>query len=154
MAVGAPLNNNNAEKWTYELALELFSRAFELSEDKELYSVGKESIEGFRYDFIGELVNELKKEYKHVGRVHSHLLSRDLPGRFEDLKTEWEDLKSVMETNCYSNTKKGIINTAVGIINLKSNHKWTDRSTNDVSLTHNNIFESINLDVTENNSPD
>ena len=34
-----------------------------------------------------------------------------------------------MERNCYSNTKKGIIKEATGIVNLKSNHKWTDRQT-------------------------
>ena len=42
-------------------------------------------------------------------------------------------IKEDIETNCYSNTKKGIINTAVGIVNLKSNYNWTDRLQNDVT---------------------
>lgn len=131
---GAPLENTNAEKWNYDDALELYSRAFELSENKEIYVVSKEEVLGYRYDFIGELIKELKSEYKDTGRVYHQLLSRDLPSRFEDLKTQWEDLKSVMETNCYSNTKKGIINTAVGIINLKSNHDWKDRTAIDSTV--------------------
>ena len=124
---GAPLENNNAEKWTYEDALELYSRAFELTEEKEIYYLGKEEVIGYKYDFIGELIKDLKKEFKDKGRVYHQLLSRDLPDRFKDLKTEWDELKEVMESNCYSNTKKGIINTAVGIINLKSNHNWKDK---------------------------
>lgn len=124
---GAPLENTNAEKWNYEDALELYSRAFELTEEKEIYYLGKEEVIGYKYDFIGELIKDLKKEFKDKGRVYYQLLSRDLPDRFKDLKTEWDELKEIMESNCYSNTKKGIINTAVGIINLKSNHNWKDK---------------------------
>ena len=39
-------------------------------------------------------------------------------------------LKTQLEANCFTDTKKGIINTAAGIINLKSNYGWTDRVDN------------------------
>lgn len=151
---GAPLENTNAEKWTYEDALELYSKAFDLSEDTEWYVVGKESLEGYKYDFIGELIDALRIEYKALNKkVYRRLISDHLPDRFPEFKSEYNELKEKMEINCYSNTKKGIINTAAGIINLKSNHHWKDRSSNEVEVTEKRIFESIDLDVKEDNSP-
>ena len=125
---GAPLNNNNAEKpWTFDEALELYARAFELSEEIETFIVNKEEVEGFKYDFIGEVVKTLRKEYKGKRTIYRKLLNTGLPEKFPDLKSQWEELKEDLETNCFSNTKKGIINTAAGIINLKSNHNWKDK---------------------------
>ena len=36
-------------------------------------------------------------------------------------------MKNNCEANCFNNIKKENINTAAGIINLKSNHGWSDR---------------------------
>ena len=35
-----------------------------------------------------------------------------------------------LESNCYTNGKRGIIKEASSIMNLKSNHRWTDRLDN------------------------
>ncbi len=40
-------------------------------------------------------------------------------------------MKRNCEANCFSNIKKENINTGAGIMNLKSNHGWTDRVQND-----------------------
>lgn len=101
----ALLNNNNAEKYTHKQAEELLLQALELSNDLE-------------YDFIGEIA----RQQKVTRRLYDHLITR-----FPDLRELFEMMKSNLEANCYENTKKNKINTAVGIINLKSNHKWNDR---------------------------
>jgi hypothetical protein len=130
--MAAPLDNDNAEKWTLDDAIALFEEAFILSEEKESYLVGKETIEGWKHDFIGELIDSLRVKYKDTNKkIYRKLLASHLPSRFEQLTHRWEDLKEKMEVNCYSNTKKGIINTATGIINLKSNHNWKDRTSNE-----------------------
>lgn len=105
----ALMNNNNAEKYTYKQAEELLSQAVELSYDLE-------------FDFIGEIA----KVQKVTRRLYDHLITR-----FPELRELFEMMKSNLEANCYENTKKNKINTAAGVINLKSNHKWTDR--NDVT---------------------
>jgi hypothetical protein len=130
--------NNNAEVWALEDADKLFDRAFEMVEDEELYIVaGGIKVDGYKHDFIGTIVRELREEYKNFGKVGRKLLSDDLPNRFPHLKDRYNALLSELETNCYENTKKGKINTAIGIVNLKSNHKWTDRteSKNDNTTT-------------------
>lgn len=123
MGVGAPIGNTNAEKWTFELSENLLDKAIEMTEDLEVYIVGTGinamRVEGYKYDFIGELAREFK--------VYHELITRDIPNRFPELKPKVNYLITLLESNCYSNTKKGLINTATGIINLKSNHKWTDR---------------------------
>ena len=127
MGAGPPKGNKNAEKWTFEKSKELLERAIDLANEKETitkYS-GKEkrTIEAYKYDFIGEVACELD--------TYHHNITRDIPNRFPELKTLVGKLVNLMERNCYSNTKKESINTAVGIVNLKSNHKWTDRVQND-----------------------
>jgi len=42
-------------------------------------------------------------------------------------------MKNNCEANCFNNIKKENINTAAGIINLKSNHGWSDRIQQDVT---------------------
>ena len=37
------------------------------------------------------------------------------------------------ETNCFRNAKKGKIKEATAIVNLKSNHGWTDRTRTELS---------------------
>jgi hypothetical protein len=46
-----------------------------------------------------------------------------------------------LEANCYYNTKKGLIREATGIVNLKSNHKWTDRSQTDLTSDNKPILQ-------------
>lgn len=109
MSVGAPENNTNAEKWTLEQATELFQNALIKSTEKQ-------------YDFIGEVARDLG--------VYRDLFGY-LSDKFSELKPLHKLILSNLEANCFSHTKKGDINTAVGIVNLKSNHKWTDRVQND-----------------------
>lgn len=121
--IGAPYGNKNAEKWSFRKAIQLYKDAIKLSREIETFVIkindkGKE-VTGYKYDFIGEISGEL-------GTYHQ-LITRDLPKRFPTLKRLSNELISNLERNCYSNTKKGIIKEATGIVNLKSNHKWTDR---------------------------
>jgi hypothetical protein len=127
--MGAPIGNTNAEKWSLEESTKLLDRLLKAANDKDYYQIGTginaSMIEGYKFDFIGELSLEFE--------VYHHLITRDIPKRFPELRPTVDLLISLMERNCYSNTKKGIINTAVGIVNLKSNHKWTDRVSNDLT---------------------
>ena len=106
MGAGAPKYNTNAEKWTEEKAINLF--------DDAIKKASKES----NYDFIGEVARDLGV-YREIFVY--------LKDKFTSCKDKYKLLVSNLEANCYSHTKKGDINTAVGIINLKSNHGWTDR---------------------------
>ncbi|KKM03123.1 hypothetical protein LCGC14_1777540 [marine sediment metagenome] len=109
--MAAPKGNTNAEKWTEELSHKLLDKALELCNQKD----GSE----YKYDFIGEIARELNTYHENIT---IHLLSR-----FPSLSDKVKLLKANMECNCYSNTKKGNIKEAIGIVNLKSNHHWTDR---------------------------
>lgn len=124
--MAAPFNNKNAEKWTLRKAIKLYHDALKLSSKEETMKVTKGSevrtITGYKFDFIGEIATEL-------GTYHE-LISRDLPNRFPCLVRLKNQLVRTLERNCYSNTKKGFIKEATGLVNLKSNHKWTDRIDN------------------------
>lgn len=111
MGAGAPKENTNAEKWTIEQAKELFDKSLDLS-------LGKE------YDFIGEIARDLGT-YREIFTY--------LVDKFPELKETHKIILSNLEANCFSHTKKGTINTAVGIVNLKSNYNWTDRQQTDVT---------------------
>ena len=105
---GAPEGNQNAVKWTFEEAEKLMLQAVELSKDK-------------KYDFIGEVAKDLD--------TNRHKL-KALYEKFPELKEHFNAIKANCETNCYANGKNGKINTAMAIVNLKSNHGWTDRVDN------------------------
>ena len=108
MGAGAPKGNKNAEKWTLEKGVELLQECVEISEDQELDC----------NDFIGEVAQA-------AGTTRQPL---DYLGeKFEECKELLNRVKSNCEANCFRNAKKGSINSALGIINLKSNHGWTDR---------------------------
>lgn len=138
--------NNSAEIWTLEDAEELFDKALSMVDNEELYIIaGGIKTDGYKYDFIGELVRDLKNEYKDK-KVYRYLLNTHLLNKYPHLKRRYEELVNTLETNCYFNTKKGIINTAVGIVNLKSNHKWTDRvdnTTKDNEIQPSNVIVSF-----------
>lgn len=99
------MDNLNAEKYPEEKALELFSKALDMSVNN-------------KYDFIGEIARDLS--------VTRNLFNQ-LAKKFPKFKVVENQIISNLEANCFMHTKKGDINTAAGIINLKSNHGWTDR---------------------------
>lgn len=97
--------NKNAEKIIESDALNILNDLFELSLDSQ-------------YDFIGEIVR--------VQGIRRSQLTY-LTNKFESCKSIYVDILSNLESNCFGNAKKGTIKEATAIINLKSNHKWTDR---------------------------
>ena len=99
-------DNKNAEKWTLEEATKLFTDAYELSKTND-------------YDFIGEIARELNT-YREIFVY--------LNDKFSDLNGLHKKILSNLEANCFSHGKAGKINTAMAIVNLKSNYKWTDRA--------------------------
>ena len=121
--MGAPNENTNAEKWTLEKAKELFDNCLKTAKDKELDC----------NDFIGEVAQANDTTLYQLDYLRE---------KYTELETIYKQIKYNCEANCFANAKKGKIVPSLGIINLKSNHGWTDRveSTN----TNNNI----NTDVT------
>jgi len=135
--MAAPKNNKNAEKWTIEEATELMDSALELSMKKE----GNDYI----YDFIGEIARDLR-QYKELFGY--------LSDKFKGLEVTHNKIVSNCESNCFYNGKKSNIVPSMAIMNLKSNHGWTDRSENININTHkfkgaNVIIKSIGLDPKE-----
>lgn len=112
--------NKEAEKWTKELAIELFDDAIALTKGNE-------------FDFIGEVA---KAQNTYID-LYDYLVEK-----FPDLRHKKTELKRNCEAACFANGKKGRINTAMAIVNLKSNHGWTDR---------NNIVESNDITVSTKN---
>lgn len=124
----AMVGNNNAEKWNKEASIKLFEDAIELTNKQEDFIVSGKTVKGYSYDFIGEIARELGTYHEKF----NHLLER-FPNELETLNKQ---LRNNIEQNCYSNTKRGIIKEATGIVNLKSNWKWTDRVENENKNTH------------------
>lgn len=117
--VGAPYGNKNAEKWPLKKAVALFKDAIKLTQEKETVKIQGNKVEGYKYDFIGEIARELGT-FHHV---FAHLVKR-----YPALQRLKDEMDNNIQSNCYYNTKKGIIREATGIVNLKSNWQWTDRS--------------------------
>ena len=113
------IGNKNAEKYNKEAAIEIFEKAIEMTNEKESVKVNGMEFQAYKYDFIGEIAGELNT-FKDI---FNHLLKRFK----DDLKTLDKQLHTNIERNCYWNGKKGAIKEASAIMNLKSNHKWTDR---------------------------
>lgn len=134
MKAGAPKGNKNAEKWTKENAEKLFIQAIELSNEIETQVLKKGeytiTVDVYKYDFIGEVARELKL-YKSVFTY--------LKDTFPELEDYHTQLVETLEANCFCNSKKGAIKEATAIMNLKSNHKWTDRLENNQNVTVNEI---------------
>lgn len=121
--MAAPKENKNSEKWTEDKAKEFFKTAIEMAE--------KDSRE---FDFIGEIARELNS-YKEIFNY--------LSNKFQSLKPLHNRLLTALEANCFYNAKKGNIVPSLGIINLKSNHGWTDRvdqTTKGEKVESNNIY--------------
>lgn len=117
--MAAAKGNTNAEIWTEEEAKSFLEEAVSISESED-------------YDFIGE-VAKAQGSYKSV---YSYLVDK-----FPSLKTLLDTLKSNCEANCFCNGKKGNITPSLAIMNLKSNHGWTDRveNTNNSTIEHKGI---------------
>lgn len=123
--VGAPYGNKNAETWKIKKAIALFNDAIEMTSQIETFylKINDKAVEvtGYKYDFIGEIARELGTFHQ----VFDHLVKR-----FPVLERLRNQLHNNIQSNCYYNTKKGIIKEATGIVNLKSNWNWTDRQQN------------------------
>ena len=136
--IGAPYGNKNAEKWSYRKSVQLFNDAIELSNQKETYYIkqGEKAVEvnGYKYDFIGEIAREL-------GTFHE--IFEHLTKRFPSLQRLRNELNNNIQSNCYSNAKKGTIKEATGIVNLKSNWNWTDRTENKHSIIEQPLFPDV-----------
>lgn len=103
--MGAPKKNTNAEKWTIQEAEKFFNEAIELSKDGN-------------HDFIGEVAFDLDQDKG----VFDYLVEK-----FPQLKPLKARVKNNCEVNCFRSGKKGKIVPSIAIMNLKSNHGWTDR---------------------------
>ncbi len=106
--MAAPEGNKNAEKWTLKESTKFLERAIVLSEDK-------------KYDFIGEVARHQKSYIE----IYEYLVDK-----FEQLRPLLKRLKRNCEANCFSNAKASKIVPSIAIMNLKSNHGWTDRVDN------------------------
>lgn len=114
MGAGAPIGNKNAETWTFEEAKALFDKALELSMDKTSDS----------NDFIGEIAQDCKTTLSNMDYLKT---------KFPELESVYKDIKSNCEANCFRNGKKSNIVPSLAIMNLKSNHGWTDRTQTDIT---------------------
>lgn len=123
---GAPKGNTNAEKWTLEEATSFMNEAVKLSKSKY-------------YDFIGEVAQE-QDSYHHV---YSYLVDK-----YPSLKSMFNKIKANCESNCFFNGKNGDIVPSLAIMNLKSNHGWTDRVTTD---NRHQFEQPLFPDVSKNN---
>lgn len=117
--MAAPEKNKNAEKWDFKTAEKLMIKAAELSENPN-------------YDFIGEVAKDLKS----TKDIFDYIVNK-----FPELKHYKSIIKNNCEVNCFKNMKNEKINVATGMINLKSNHGWTDRidqnNTGQINITWN-----------------
>jgi len=104
-----PAGNQYNEHWTLDESTDFMNKAIELSNKNG-------------YDFIGEVAKELGSYVD----VFDYIIDK-FP-QLEKCKTR---IKRNCETNCFSSGKKGDIIPSLAIMNLKSNHGWTDRVAND-----------------------
>lgn len=105
---GAPKENKNAEKWTLEESMNFLNKAIQTAKKKKL-------------DFIGEVAQELDT-YRDIFTY--------LKDKFTECKPLYKRLEQECEANCFAHGKNGDIVPSLAIVNLKSNHGWTDRVDN------------------------
>lgn len=128
---GAPKDNKNAEKWNLENAIKFFESALELSKNAD-------------YDFIGEVAYDLDQDKG----VFDYLIEK-----FPELTVLKTRIKHNCEVNCFRNIKKENINVGAGMINLKSNHGWTDRVQQEQNINHSfPILANDPLNESDNNA--
>ena len=123
--MGAAEGNTNAEKWDLESAQDIFRKAINLATDGKREEIDNGTnefdVQVTTYDFIGEVARELG--------IYRDLFAY-LVEKFPELKDDHKQLMTALEANCFSNGKKGNIVPSLAIMNLKSNHGWTDRVDN------------------------
>ena len=131
--MAAPYGNKNAEKWDSNEALKLFQDAIELTEETYTVTINNKEVEGYKYDFIGEIAGALGTYHENFANLYK---------RFPELREVRKQLNNNIERNCYSNAKRGLIKEATGIVNLKSNWGWTDRQ----KVEHSGVSVNIMVD--------
>lgn len=102
---GAPIENKNAEKWTEQEAISFMEQSLAMVKIEE-------------FDFIGELAQKM-------GQYRT--LYNYLSDKYKPCKTLLNIIEQECESNCFRHGKKGDIVPSLAIMNLKSNHGWTDR---------------------------
>ena len=120
----AKIGNINAEVWTLKQARELFNKCLEIAKDKTSDA----------NDFIGEVAQENNTTLSNLDY---------LKNKYTELNSVYEEIKNNCEVNCFRNGKKQNIVASLAIMNLKSNHGWTDRTENKNENT--NTTTIINL---------
>ncbi len=98
-------DNKNAEVWSEDEALEFMNNSL-LAFEKE------------PFDFIGELA-------QHMGQYRT--LYNYLADKYSSCKTILNKIQQECEANCFRHGKNSEIVPSMAIMNLKSNHGWTDR---------------------------
>ena len=98
-------NNKNAEKWDLETSIKFMEDSLILAKEK-------------KHDFIGEVARDMN-EYRELYTY--------LKDKFKECEAIYKRIIQECETNCFSHGKKGDIVPSLAIMNLKSNHGWTDR---------------------------
>jgi hypothetical protein len=129
----ALLENNNSVKYDLNYAIDLFTRALELSEDN-------------RFTFIGTLA-------KHMGTNRNHmwyLANTKFPIELEQISHQ---LMCNIESNCFEQANNGNIKYQMAILALKSFHSnWTEKIQTDNTNTTNvnfNIKDILGFDEPE-----
>lgn len=114
------IGNLNAEKYNIVRAKEMFMKAIGYANMKGnvINEKGVKFVDAYLYDFIGEIARELK-----VTKEFFNLMIK----KFPELKYLNDILHNNVESNCFNNTKRGIIKEGIGTVNLKTNYKWTER---------------------------
>jgi len=107
------LGNLNAEQYTLEDSLDLFSQMIIMSQDDS-------------YTFI----KQITREYGVTENVIKHLVKR-----FPTLKEPYDLIKENLETNCYTATNDGKLKLPLAMLNLKSNYGWTERVSQNTDVT-------------------
>jgi hypothetical protein len=103
--MAAPIENKNAETWNFDESERFLNDSLILVKEKE-------------HDFIGEVARDMN-QYR---QLYPYLINK-----FPSLKYIHERIIQECESNCFSHGKKGDIVPSLAIMNLKSNHGWTDR---------------------------
>lgn len=111
----------------------------------ELYKEGASDVEvkALICSYRGSISNDLWERWMNEEPVFSETIKK---GKL--LSNAW------WEKHGRSELQNKEFNSALWYMNMKNRFKWTDRQEASVTVTENRIFESIDLDVEENNSPE
>lgn len=99
------IDNKNAEKWDLETSVKFMQDSLDLAKKK-------------KHDFIGEVARDMDT-YREL-----YVYLKD---KYKECESIYKRLVQECESNCFSHGKSGDIVPSLAIMNLKSNHGWTDR---------------------------